>query len=483
MSVAQLQKQVTALEREMANAVEAEDFSEAAATKKRLEPLRLELSKLRFSERGNSGSIEEIQKKIEQLEKEMHEASEAEDFEAATQAKVMLEPLRVELGQMKYAEKHSGADGYAAYMGTSSPASKKTQKTPPSSPRSATKADEKKLAAAEKAVLDMQKRVDALERRMVDASELEDFDMATNTKKLLEPLRIELGQLKIAAGMQAEEAAARAVDPAVVLPMKVKEVSSHFMQQSAHDRHQAHIVTDNFAHPSAHDKSLTSAITHHFDHPSTHDKEILATYDHDKPSAHDRQKLATTSILDPSKHDKSNLAAHHTSDLTKSAHDKQVIAAHHVTELDASKTDHAKIATYARPSAHDMHILHPPPKPAPLPKPTVAPDADVEAATKAGESKHEADIFGALKEYDREAHQGGAKPTAIPPAHPCTCATPRATFLFFLMLQGVIVPIALVVIACARASLHSLPLPNLSYHSSLAWCFALAQSPSPRRRA
>ena len=83
MSVAQLQKQVTALEREMANAVEAEDFSEAAATKKRLEPLRLELSKLRFSERGNSGSIEEIQKKIEQLEKEMHEASEAEDFEAA----------------------------------------------------------------------------------------------------------------------------------------------------------------------------------------------------------------------------------------------------------------------------------------------------------------------------------------------------------------------------------------------------------------
>ena len=46
--------------------------------------------------------------------------------------------------------------------------------------------------------------------------------------------------------------------------MKVKEVSSHFMQQSAHDRHQAHIVTDNFAHPSAHDKSLTSAITHHF---------------------------------------------------------------------------------------------------------------------------------------------------------------------------------------------------------------------------
>ena len=93
MSVAQLQKQVTALEREMANAVEAEDFSEAAATKKRLEPLRLELSKLRFSERGNSGSIEEIQKKIEQLEKEMHEASEAEDFEAATQAKVMLEPL------------------------------------------------------------------------------------------------------------------------------------------------------------------------------------------------------------------------------------------------------------------------------------------------------------------------------------------------------------------------------------------------------
>ena len=40
---------------------------------------------------------------------------------------------------------------------------------------------------------------------MVDASELEDFDMATNTKKLLEPLRIELDQLKITTGMQAEE--------------------------------------------------------------------------------------------------------------------------------------------------------------------------------------------------------------------------------------------------------------------------------------
>ena len=121
----------------MANAVEAEDFSEAAATW-RSEPLRRA-----WARRGCPAGQQQAPSGATLIERSRRRCTgigrRLEDFEAAARSRGDARAAARELGQMKYAEKHSGADGYAAYMGTSSPASKKTQKTPPSSPRSATR--------------------------------------------------------------------------------------------------------------------------------------------------------------------------------------------------------------------------------------------------------------------------------------------------------------------------------------------------------
>ena len=127
--------------------------------------------------------------------------------------------------------------------------------------------------------------------------------------------------------------------------------------------------------------------------------------------------------------------------------------------------DKESIATKANPSASDLHKLHPPRKPPAPPKPAPPPDPDIENAKAAAEMQQEALVAQALTD-----HQAGHKKfkTSSPPDHPCNCQSIRGTCIFLMMVQGVIVPIALIVIAVVAVPMPD-PADSTSEHEQLSY--------------
>jgi len=298
---------------------------------------------------------------------------------------------------------------------------------------------------------DAHKKIENLEKRMHDATEMEDFDAAARLKQKLDALRQELTQLEVVHAAQQEEDDILAEERR---PLEgIKGVSERFGKPSPHDKMEAATIVEHFGHASKHDKEVTGALSDLT--PSAHDKHVAATIATGEATAHDRAQIATYDHA--SAHDKNQIATHDHA----SAHDKNQITVHDKPNAH----DREQMHVPAHPTAKDMHILNPPASPPPPPKPRPPPNADIESAKTAAEEQQENLVLDVLTQHQSATPR---EPTKEPPEHPCKCGSSKATWTFLFLVQGVVVPALLIVLAIVLAP-GSNPLSDSSATSISDW--------------
>ena len=84
----------------------------------------------------------------------------------------------------------------------------------------------------------LERQIAAFERRMHEAGEDEDYDEAARLKHRIEPLKVELGQRKVAEQQAAEKNIERAVMKAEARKADVEAdmIVAHFEKPSTHDK-------------------------------------------------------------------------------------------------------------------------------------------------------------------------------------------------------------------------------------------------------
>jgi len=380
----------------------------------------------------------ELTAQIEDIEKRMHEASESEDFATAKKLKAEVEPLRVARGQLRY--KQSGRAEKAERAAEKIASMPEIERLP-----------SKELQAILDKEEDAHKKIENLEKRMHDATEMEDFDAAARLKQKLDALRQELTQLEVVHAAQQEEDDILAEERR---PLEgIKGVSERFGKPSPHDKMEAATIVEHFGHASKHDKEVTGALSDLT--PSAHDKHVAATIATGEATAHDRAQIATFDHA--SAHDKNQIATYDHA----SAHDKNQITVHDKPNAH----DREQMHVPAHPTAKDMHILNPPASPPPPPKPRPPPNADIESAKTAAEEQQENLVLDVLTQHQSATPR---EPTKEPPEHPCKCGSSKATWTFLFLVQGVVVPALLIVLAIVLAP-GSNPLSDSSATSISDW--------------
>ena len=434
-------------------------------------------------------STEQLERQIAAFERRMHEAGEDEDYDEAARLKHRIEPLKVELGQRKVAEQQAAEKNIE---------------------RAVMKAEARKADVEADMIVAHFEKPSSHDKQMLSsigvmvAAKHDKELIATATKPSAHDRHMMTTHAKPSSHDREALKEVAIVDPSAQDKSTLSGVGK--MRPTEHDReliktsskptpHDKHMMTTH-AKPSSHDREALKEVA--IVDPSSHDKEALSGVGKMQPSAHDRHQLNPP--ITASTHDKELIATH----ATASSHDKETLSS--VGKMAPSSHDKALISTHSQPSAKDKHVLHPPKSasavdreqldglgirdksaqdkeavhvmagptahdrhllnPPRLPKPKAPPPAvetwtasmiekaeDVENAKSAAEATQEQLVSEALGKLHAQTPR---QPLKAPPAHPCKCTdlqtSSRARCIFAIILQGVVLPIVLIVLAISAAS-------------------------------
>lgn len=224
----------------------------------------------------------------------------------------------------------------------------------------------------------------------------------------------------------------------------------HFAAASAHDRERLAVPRA----PTAQDRhqiAVPAAKSHT-------DKEKIVT--HRAGSTHDRGELSEMrhNFVAPSAHDKHRMST----PAAKSVQDKHSVVTHDAK----SAHDRQEVALPKEPTSQDRHRMLPAKAEPPLSPRTadvaaaralarVPANPFAESAKKLAEAEQEQVVVSVLRRYEERPHeQGGAASIDLHRLdHPCACPprSTRAALIFVVMVQGVVVPAVLFVVAALLA--------------------------------